>query len=235
MNRLAPQHTYTHTYILTFLSLILQALPPRHFGAYDSRDRLHSVFSVNDWARGPIRRRDGERKSEDNGVEGRGGSLRGGGGEQTQHRFKHGAERVPWPLSGPKSGLEFLRIALLTVSIPWQIPSLSFFFSPRFSRSLVPLSTQIKSSQSQFHCVILSIFYHVLNLFRNMYAYEKKNIALLCILFSHELIFIMLIILCTTIFYLFFFYYYFIFVYLYMLTLLISVFTLLINIARHKN
>lgn len=234
MNRLAPQHTYTHTYILTFLSLILQALPPRHFGAYDSRDRLHSVFSVNDWARGPIRRRDGERKSEDNGEEGR-GSLRGGGGEQTQHRFKHEAERVPWPLSGPKSGLEFLRIALLTVSIPWQIPSLSFFFA-----TLLPIARSPLDADQIFAIAVSAKFCRFFIMywtyFETCTRMKKKNIALLCILFSHELIFIMLIILCTTIFsYLFFFYYFFIFVYLYMLTLLISVFTLLINIVRHKN
>lgn len=33
-------------------------------------------------------------------------------GEWPQHHFEHGAARVPWPLSGPKPGLEFPRIAL---------------------------------------------------------------------------------------------------------------------------
>jgi len=54
----ARTHARTRVPLLPLASLCPSL---SHFGAYDSRDRLHSVFSVNDWARGPIRWKRGER------------------------------------------------------------------------------------------------------------------------------------------------------------------------------
>jgi len=91
---------------LSFLSLSFSLDPSSgNFAAYDSRDPLHSVFSVNDCAYGPIPRKDSEKEREMM-QEQRRKKERKGGGAGSEHHFEHGAVRVPWPLSGPKLGLK---------------------------------------------------------------------------------------------------------------------------------
>lgn len=95
VNRLAPRHAHTHAHVLLPSSLSFLGPCLGNFAAYDSRDRLHSVFSVNDWARGPIPRKDSEeereRERDDAEVKKKEGGN--GGRRRTQHHFEHGASR----------------------------------------------------------------------------------------------------------------------------------------------
>lgn len=77
------------------------------------------MFSVNDWARGPIWGKDepeivvkGKRERENKSESAREKEARAREGwrERTRYRFEQRAARVLWPLSGPKPELEFSRI-----------------------------------------------------------------------------------------------------------------------------
>lgn len=124
-------HTHTRAHVLLPSSLSFLGPCLGNFAAYDSRDRLHSVFSVNDWARGPIPRKDSEEERERwcRSKEERRGERGEEGGRSIISNME---PRVPWPLSGPKPGLEFPKIALRGLDSLTDIAS--FFFIPRFCR-----------------------------------------------------------------------------------------------------
>lgn len=117
----------------------LRALPRRHFGAYDLRDRLHSVFSVNDWARDLGERRTeivvagkrvGENKNESERERERGGGRRA----NTASFWTSGCTRSLASL-GTKTGIGILE-STFAVPIPWQIRSCLPFSPAALSHSL---------------------------------------------------------------------------------------------------